>query len=85
MGGFSIWHWLVVLVIFGGLAVGFVWLVVSMSRRKPASSSNARVSTGASSLGDADNRLKKLNELRAQGLIKESEYQKQRASIIAGV
>ncbi len=81
MGGFSALHWLIVLTIVGGL----VWLVAFRSRGKSISSSTAHGSLGKSSPASADSRLRKLNELRAQGLINESEYQKQRASIIAGV
>ncbi len=81
MGGFSIFHWLIVLAIVGGP----VWLIVTISRRKAPSSPSAQSSLSGSLPASADSRLKNLGELRAKGLIDENEYQKQRASIIAGV
>lgn len=88
MGGFSLWHWLVLvlflvvpLVLIGGL----VWLVVHLSRRKPAPVPYVpRAQTGALAEG-TDVRLERLHVLLEQGQITQDEYERQRAAIIASV
>ncbi|MCD7099016.1 SHOCT domain-containing protein [Stenotrophomonas sp. MMGLT7] len=84
MGGFSLWHWLVLvlflvvpLVLIGGL----VWLVVHLSRRKPAP-----VPYVAGALAEGtDVCLERLHVLLEQGQITRDEYERQRAAIIASV
>lgn len=88
MGGFSLWHWLVLLlflvvplVLIGGLA----WLIVHLSRRKPAPAPYmAQAQTGALAEG-TDVRLERLHVVLEQGQITRDEYERQRAAIIASV
>jgi hypothetical protein len=80
MGGFSVWHWVVV---FGGILVpaaivaGIVWLTVRLSRSAKA----APALPG----GSVEGRLAALDDLRARGQISEDEHRSQRAAIIAGI
>ena len=80
MGGFSVWHWVVV---FGGvlgpaaIVAGIGWLRVRLSRRAMA----ARALPGGSGAGGRAARV----DLRARGQISEDEHRSQRAAIIAGI
>ena len=88
MGGLSIWHWIIVLVvlavpaIFIGLTIWFVRRSSSQSASRIESSIPATV---PSVLPTAESRLSDLDDLRSKGLITDSEYEQQRSSIIRSV
>jgi len=73
---FSIWHWLILLFLFA-VAASLVGLIVWFAKR----SSKAP----GSPVANAQKRLQQLEELRAQGLISNEEYARQRAAIVTGL
>lgn len=84
MHDFSLWQWLVsllLLVIVALLGGGFFWLFTQLSSQKTAS---GRLSEPATRK-NPDARLRNLKSLLDQGHITEEEYKQQRADIIAGV
>ncbi len=88
MGGFSLWHWLVLLLVLAVPVVlvgGLVWLIVQWSRRKPAGAPPAPQATAGELPESIDSRLEKLGALLEQGHITHDEYERQRAAIIASV
>lgn len=88
MGSFSIWHWLILLLLLAVPAVligGLVWLIVHLSRRKSTSVPHAP-SVPAGTLPESEDvRLRKLHTLLEQGHITRDVYERQRAAIISGV
>lgn len=88
MGSFSIWHWLIVLIIFViPVCIGlFVWLIIRATS-KPSSTSAPTVAPGigAPSHLSAEARLQELSTLRSKGLITDSEYDQQRSAVLRSV
>lgn len=85
MGSFSIWHWLIVLVAAGGLALvaaGLVWLTVRINR---ANASRQPQSSPGRSTAPVEARLAKLDALLGAGHITREEYDRQRAAVIASL
>ncbi|MBB5940754.1 MULTISPECIES: SHOCT domain-containing protein [Xanthomonas] len=83
MGGFSIWHWLVLLVMLGvPLLIGVVvWLAIRAQRRRPAAAAPPPLPPAAS----VEQRLRALEQLKAQGLIDAAEYARRREQILAAL
>ncbi|MET0548658.1 MAG: hypothetical protein ABW002_05215 [Xanthomonas sp.] len=81
MGGFSIWHWLVLLVMLAvPLLIGVVvWLAVRSQRRRPAVAAPPPLPSTVS----VEQRLRALQDLQAQGLIDAAEYAHRREQILA--
>ena len=71
MGGFSILHWLIVLLVLAVPIVVIVWLLLANARRNPAASPAQR--------------LTDLDDLLRRGLISADEHRTRRADIIDGV
>lgn len=73
MGMFSIWHWLILLFVFALLAsvVGLVFWLAMRASNKPGNP-----------VAMARTRLRQLEELKAEGLISNEEYARQRAVIV---
>ncbi|MEO8669811.1 MAG: hypothetical protein ABI411_00775 [Tahibacter sp.] len=71
MGAFSIFHWIIVLFLFG-IPLLIVLLVARTNRR------------GAAVL-DPQQRLRRLDRLKANGQVSESEYRQQRARILGQI
>lgn len=86
MGSFSLWHWLVlVLIVFvPAMVIGLaVWVAVRLSRRRvphPARQPGAGSTSGAAS--EAGDRLRHLQDLREQGSISSAEYEMKRSQIL---
>ncbi|MCI2260354.1 MULTISPECIES: SHOCT domain-containing protein [Xanthomonas] len=82
MGGFSIWHWLVLLVVlaFPLLIAVVVWLAIRAQRRRPAAAPPPLPPTAS-----VEQRLRALEQLKAQGLIDAAEYVRRREQILAAV
>ncbi len=76
MGMFSIWHWLILLFLFA-IAASLVGLIVWFAKRSSTAPGNP--------VANAQKRLQQLEELRAQGLISNEEYARQRAAIVTGL
>ncbi|MQP77094.1 hypothetical protein CQ393_14520 [Stenotrophomonas sp. MYb238] len=78
MGGFSIWHWIILLVAAGTAAavVGLlVWLAVRAAGKAGAMpAASPPPSTAA--------RLQELAALRSQGLVSDVEYEHKRAALL---
>ena len=88
MGSFSIWHWLILLLLLAVPVVligGLVWLIAHLSRRKPTSMPHAPPAPAVTPPESEDVRLRKLHALLEQGHITRDEYERQRAAIISGV
>ncbi|MCI2244030.1 MULTISPECIES: SHOCT domain-containing protein [Xanthomonas] len=81
MGGFSIWHWLVLLVVlaFPLLIAVVVWLAIRAQRRRPAAAAPPPLPPTAS----VEQRLRALEQLKTQGLIDAAEHARRRAEILA--
>lgn len=86
MGGFSIWHWIILLLALGipATIVGLIiWLAVRASGKSapalPPASSPAMPASGQTSTGT---RLQELAELKSRGLITASEYEQKRAALL---
>lgn len=88
MGAFSIWHWIIVLIVlsvpaFLGLAI---WFVVRAVARSSASASVPVPQVAPVSLRPpTEARLRELASLRSKGLLTDEEYERQRAVVIRGV
>ena len=89
MGSFSLWHWIIVLFILGipAAIIGLiVWLLVRASKRPVAPASVAAPPPlPASARSSVESRLQELTDLKDKGLITDTEYEQQRASILRGV
>ncbi|MDQ1093740.1 cytoskeletal protein RodZ [Xanthomonas sacchari] len=83
MGGFSIWHWLVLLVVLAfPLLIGVVvWLAIRAQWRRPPAAPPPPVPPTAS----VEQRLRVLEQLKAQGLIDTAEYARRREQILSTV
>ena len=75
MGMFSIWHWLSLLFLFA-VAASLVGLIVWLAMRSSKAPGNP--------VANAHKRLQQLEDLRAQGLISDEEYARQRAAVVTG-
>lgn len=88
MGGFSIWHWIIVLFVLGTCAgvVGLiVWLAVRTSRppKAPPAMPDPRPTPIESPVESAiESRLRELDGLKAKGLVSDAEYEQRRAAIL---
>lgn len=85
MGGFSLWHWIILLFVLGVFAsiVGLIiWLIVRVSRRP---STAASPSVSAPSQPSTESRLQELANLKTKGLITDSEHEDRRAAILQDV
>ena len=89
MGGFSLWHWIILLFVLGILAavIGLIiWLIVRVSRRSStATSSRVQPAFSAPSELSVEPRLQELANLKSKGLITDSEYEDRRAAILQDV
>ena len=86
MGGFSIWHWLIILVFLAvpiAVIVVIVWAVSKSSRRPAQHTSPAPIP--ASTLSPSEARLVELASLRSKGLITDTEYEQRRQAIIQSI
>lgn len=88
MGSFSIWHWLILLLVIAVPVVligGLVWLIVHLSRRKFTPMPHLPPAPVGKLPESADIRLENLYALLEQGHITRDEYERQRAAIISGI
>ena len=89
MGGFSLWHWLVVLLIVAVpiLAIALtVWLVVRLTKvSRPTSHADGNPPALAPSPARAEQRLQELTSLRAKGLISDAEYEDRRNAVLSDI
>lgn len=88
MGGLSIWHLLVLMVLLGipaAIVGGIVWWVAHALRRATARGADASPRVPAERQPSAASRLKELASLKAGGLITEAEYERRRAAIVDGL
>ena len=86
MGSFSIWHWIIGLIILS-IPVGIgliIWLVVRAAS-KPAAPPRSTVPVSASPQPPAEARLQELASLRSKDLITDSEYERQRSEVLRSV
>ncbi|GEM_PF-686869 len=85
MGGFSIWHWLIVLVLLGGAAL-MIGLVIWLARRasRPAQVQTVMPSVSAQA-ASVESRLRELDMLKEKGLITDAEYTSRRADILRAI
>ena len=86
MGGFSLWHWIILFLMIAvpALVVGLiVWLIVRLSRRK-ATTLSERIDPAmtSSTASHPDVRLRQLQDLKEQGLVSHTEYEEKRAQIL---
>lgn len=81
MGGFSIWHFVILLVVLAVPVVVFaaVWLAMRRNRRTQAAQHAAAPPQAPS----VEARLRALEALRAQGLVDQAEYERRRQQILA--
>jgi hypothetical protein len=86
MGNFSLWHWIIVLFILAiPIVIGLIiWLVVRAARR-PAATSTVVPPPSAIHRSSAESRLRELADLKAKGLVTDTEYEDQRATILQDV
>ena len=85
MGSFSLWHWLIVLVMVGVPALivaGIIWLIVRASR---GGSNRQAAQPRISPMSNTEVRLAELAALLRAGHITQEEYERQRAAVIASV
>lgn len=73
MGSFSIWHWIIVLVVLAGIATTFVVVVLWALHRAQR----------AGAAGSARERLAQLEALRDEGRISGEEYARKRREIVS--
>ncbi len=88
MGSFSIWHWIIVLIVLA-IPVGIglaIWLAIR-STKKPAAASKPTVpqTVKKSQHSSAEARLQELALLRSKGLITYSEHEQQRSTVLRSV
>lgn len=83
MGGFSIWHWLILLVVLAIplLIGGVVWLAIRAQRRRPAAAAPPPLPP----VDSVELRLRALEQLKAQGVIDAAEYTRRREQILAAL
>ena len=86
MGSFSLWHWIILflMIVVPALVVGLiVWLIVRLSGRK-ATSLGERIDPvmTSSTASHPDVRLRQLQDLKEQGLVSHTEYERKRAQIL---
>ncbi|APP83609.1 twin-arginine translocase TatA/TatE family subunit [Xanthomonas hortorum pv. vitians] len=82
MGGFSIWHWIIVLFFFCSIAAVIsliVWVAKRASRKSPIAT------TGSAVPKTAQSRLLELDTLRSQQLITDAEYHQRRTHILSDI
>ena len=86
MGSFSIWHWIIVLIVLAiPFAIGLViWLIVRAAE-KPAAASRSTVAVSASPQPSVEARLQELASLRSKDLITDSEYEQHRSAVLRSV
>jgi len=88
MGSFSIWHWIIMLMVLAIPAVIglIIWLVIRATT-KPAAESvpTAQPPFRASPQSSVEARLQELASLWAKGLITDSEYEQQRSVVLSSV
>ncbi|MBB5859261.1 SHOCT domain-containing protein [Xanthomonas arboricola] len=82
MGGFSIWHWIIVLFFFCSIAA-VISLIVWVAKR--ASRKSTVATTGSAVPKSAHARLLELDTLRSQQLITDAEYQQRRSHILSEI
>ncbi len=86
MGSFSLWHWLVlVLIVFvPAMLIGLaIWLAVRLSRRRAhrlERQPGGRPVPGE--VPEAGDRLRRLQDLKEQGLVSSTEYEMKRSQIL---
>ena len=87
MGGFSIWHWLVLLLVVAVPVVSVALLVwiVGQATRSSARATNVSARTDLPGRPSIEARLRELAELKSKGLISDPEYDHQRAVILRDV
>lgn len=85
MGGFSIWHFVVLFVVLGlPVLVGvLVWLVIRSNRRAETARRAATPPPPLPPAASVETRLRALEALRAQGLVDQAEYERRRQQILA--
>lgn len=84
MGGFSIWHWIILLLALG-IPTALVGLAIRLAVR--ASGKSAHATTPAPSMppppfSSTGARLQELATLKSQGLISEAEYEQKRTALL---
>ncbi|WAH63586.1 hypothetical protein [Xanthomonas hortorum] len=82
MGGFSIWHWIIVLFFFCSIAAAIsliVWVAKRASRKSPIAT------TGSAAPKTPQSRLLELDTLRSQQLITDAEYHQRRTHILSEI
>ncbi|NHF65229.1 twin-arginine translocase TatA/TatE family subunit [Xanthomonas hortorum] len=82
MGGFSIWHWIIVLFFFFSIAA-VISLIVWVAKR--ASRKSTIATTGSAVPKTAQSRLLELDTLRSQQLITDAEYHQRRTHILSEI
>ncbi|MBD7922927.1 SHOCT domain-containing protein [Xanthomonas sp. CFBP 8703] len=84
MGGFSIWHFVILFVVLAlpVLVFAAVWLAMRRDQRAQASQ-RAASPPPLPPAASVEARLRALEALRAQGLIDQAEYERRRQQILA--
>ena len=89
MGGLSIWHLIILLVMIAILAitVGVIWFATRYFHRRSAARTSSALSQTipAPTPSTTESRLQHLADLRSKGLITDSEYEQQRSAILKGI
>ncbi|MBN6151475.1 SHOCT domain-containing protein [Xanthomonas sp. AmX2] len=87
MGGVSIWHALVLLVLLGfPVLIGVVvWLAVRARRHSHPSMVAGSAPPPLPPAATVEARLRTLEDLHARGVIDQAEYERQRQAILAAV
>lgn len=83
MGSFSIWHWIILLLVLG-IPATLVGLLVWLAARGSGKSARAAmpVPSRPPPLPSTGARLQELATLKSQGLISEAEYEQKRAALL---
>lgn len=83
MGNFSIWHWIILLLVVG-IPTILVGLVIWLATRASGNSVRAAmpVPSRPPPLPSTGARLQELATLQSQGLISEAEYEQKRAALL---
>jgi hypothetical protein len=86
MGGFSLWHWIIVLfiLVIPATIIGLIWLSVRALKR-PVTQASASAPITQSPAPAVEFRLQELANLKSKGLITDSEYEQQRLTILRAV